>query len=326
MPFPAGTVHLHVTDTCNLRCLHCYSDSSPKRTTSLEIDTALEALSKLSQQGYRHLSVSGGEPTLEPRLGELALGARRLGYSTAVVTNGQLQSEKAIEALTSFDTVAVSLDGLEANHDLLRNKAGSFRQAAKLVEWLARAGVRVGVVSCVSDQSLEDVPGLYELGSDLGASLFQVRPLVETGRSQSALSAESIERLGITAALLASLDGGPTVQCDLATTSQLAPSLDWLIEQLESLTSTTAEILSPLVIDEVGNLRPYSYNLSGFELGSIHGLHTKLDLTADIRSRLVELHKEVRAQVINQDELFVDWFALLADASVSTATQVKISH
>jgi hypothetical protein len=81
-----------LTDHCNLRCPTCFTDSSPAITGAVPLGDVLASLdARLERENGRIdvLMLSGGEPTLYPRLGELlAEVAARNVVRVLVNTNG----------------------------------------------------------------------------------------------------------------------------------------------------------------------------------------------------------------------------------------------
>ena len=63
-----------ITNSCNLRCPTCYSGSSPDRSPAVPVETVLASVDqRLAREGgtLDVVMISGGEPTVHPRLLEL---------------------------------------------------------------------------------------------------------------------------------------------------------------------------------------------------------------------------------------------------------------
>jgi MoaA/NifB/PqqE/SkfB family radical SAM enzyme len=84
----ARIVQIHPTRRCNLRCLHCYSDSSPEATDELPPELVTRVLGEAAMLGYRVASVSGGEPFMYQPLPRLLTAAKASGMRTQLVSNG----------------------------------------------------------------------------------------------------------------------------------------------------------------------------------------------------------------------------------------------
>src|SRR5690349_14177834 len=117
-------VQIHPTRRCNLRCLHCYSSSSPDQRDMLDRALLADALSDCAAAGYHWASFSGGEPLMYPALPELLAHARSLGMQTAVATNGMLLDARRLDRLADVtDMFAISIDGVPESHNTIRGSS-----------------------------------------------------------------------------------------------------------------------------------------------------------------------------------------------------------
>jgi MoaA/NifB/PqqE/SkfB family radical SAM enzyme len=109
---------------CNLRCSFCDLWSGKE---NVPVDKALALFDEAVRIGTRTVVLTGGEPLLHPRLGDLVRGARERGLTVNVTTNGTLV-ERHWEALGSWgvQSLSFSIDGLPATHDALRGQKGAF--------------------------------------------------------------------------------------------------------------------------------------------------------------------------------------------------------
>lgn len=145
---PGPVVIWNLIRRCNLTCKHCY-------TTSADIDfagelTTAEALAVLDDlQRFRvpALILSGGEPLMRPDIFALSRRARALGIYTGLSTNGTLITEANIAEIADvgYDYVGISIDGLEATHDAIRQRRGAFRDSLHAVELCKAHGIKVGL-------------------------------------------------------------------------------------------------------------------------------------------------------------------------------------
>lgn len=104
-------LELAITDFCNLNCSLC-SQGTPwqknKKTMSLE---QIERISKFIEPfEFQAIKLSGGEPTLHPRFGEICENFKRWfpARRYKLATNG-FQLEKFIKHLEIFDDIELSL-------------------------------------------------------------------------------------------------------------------------------------------------------------------------------------------------------------------------
>src|SRR3569833_4013545 len=83
-------VQIHPTRRCNLRCLHCYSSSSPDERGMLDKELLLGAVRDAARAGYNWASISGGEPLMYTHLVTLLALACSCGLCSVFVFFGLL--------------------------------------------------------------------------------------------------------------------------------------------------------------------------------------------------------------------------------------------
>lgn len=153
-PPPLEFLWLELTHQCNLRCVHCYSDSSPDSTGRdlLAADDYRRAMEDARALGCRQVQFIGGEPTLNRGLPDLIATARALGFELVeVYTNLVALPERLLQTLVHHGvSVATSFYSACADeHDRITTVPGSFRRTVTNLQRVLRAGLspRVGLVS-----------------------------------------------------------------------------------------------------------------------------------------------------------------------------------
>lgn len=88
--------------TCNADCSFCPEKESEKISKEQYIENLVKAINETQNLGYDHISISGGEPTLDPRLLKEVIRAilsRTSITKIGLTTNGQfLESEQKLAA------------------------------------------------------------------------------------------------------------------------------------------------------------------------------------------------------------------------------------
>jgi radical SAM protein with 4Fe4S-binding SPASM domain len=189
-----------LTRACNLSCPYCRASSVDRDSDAASTAEALAALDQIALLGRPLIILSGGEPLLRDDLAEIASASARMGFPTAVATNGTLMTpERARElAAAGVRRVSVSLDFPDgARHDAVRG-AGSFDAALAGIEALKGAGLPFQVNMTVSSGNSGDVPAMLELACRLGAAAFHLFFVVDVGRAEGrrlGLDSEGYERV-----------------------------------------------------------------------------------------------------------------------------------
>jgi len=176
-----GSVHLKLTNQCNLRCSYCYAQSG-KPSGVLEFED-LESVAKGVSSISRSVEyvLSGGEPLLNPDALRFAEMVKASGNTVHILTNGTLIDAKNAERISKVaDLVKISLDGSrEEVHSLTRGN-GNFERAVRAIDLLVELGSNVVVAMTVTRGNRNNIP---EMVSRFGSRL-TFQPLFKAGRGQ----------------------------------------------------------------------------------------------------------------------------------------------
>ncbi|HET6841494.1 MAG TPA: radical SAM protein [Candidatus Angelobacter sp.] len=264
-PVREPILQIHPSWWCNLRCKHCYSESSPWSREQLDHQLVCNAISDAAELGCKVVSFSGGEPLLYRGLSPVLRHAKSLGLRTAVTTNGYfLQTERLADLDGCVDLLAVSVDGPPAVHNEVRGAKQAFERMQAGLENLRGAGFNFGILHTATQTSWEQLPWLGEFAAAAGARLLQVHPLELAGRAKAEMNslspdAETLAKIYLLCfALAGKYEGNMRVQCDLLHREHAieAPGLVYAAEPQESLE------VSILVLQPDGWLVPVSYGFS----------------------------------------------------------------
>lgn len=156
----------NVGQECNLKCLHCYSQSRQRHYSGeLSTEEGKNLIRDLARFGCPVILFSGGEPLLRKDLLDLAHLAIERGMRAVISTNGTLITRRLAEDLKKIGLsyVGVSLDGLEQNHDLFRGVPGAFAAALQGLRNCQEAGIKVGLRFTIHRRNAMDIPAIFDL-------------------------------------------------------------------------------------------------------------------------------------------------------------------
>jgi radical SAM protein with 4Fe4S-binding SPASM domain len=171
-------LELQITDRCNLRCRHCYiGEKTPNELSLEQISAALKEFQEM--QGLR-VMITGGEPLLHGKFGELNALLPGFFMRKVLFTNGVLLTRELLLRL-QVNEIQVSIDGLEKAHDSLRGP-GTFRKAVGAVKLARELGFEVSVATMVHAKNLGDFDAMEKLFSEFGIRDWTVDVPCITGR------------------------------------------------------------------------------------------------------------------------------------------------
>jgi radical SAM protein with 4Fe4S-binding SPASM domain len=144
---PEKFARFHITKKCQLRCIHCYSDSGPRYRGDNELPTARwkALIEEFANVGGTNLLITGGEPLVRADCGDLLECAKKSGLSTRMLTNGLLVP-KYIDVLSATLTgLQISLGSPEEkSNDNIRGK-GTYKKILRALDLLVKTPIRVQV-------------------------------------------------------------------------------------------------------------------------------------------------------------------------------------
>ncbi|MCY7402600.1 MAG: radical SAM protein [Nocardioides sp.] len=150
---------------CNLACLYCCAESSPKADARrLDPELMRPLFAAFREQGGKELLLTGGEPFMHPQLGELVDAAA--GLERTILTNamifGRGRRRELLESIDRDVVMQVSLDSATPQiHDKMRG-AGSWARALDGIGLAHSLGFRVKIAATRSDEDPEGVRELHE--------------------------------------------------------------------------------------------------------------------------------------------------------------------
>lgn len=156
----------NISRRCNLRCVHCYSDSDFREYPGeLNWDEMRAVVDDLSDFGVPALLLSGGEPLMHPRFFDLARYAREKNLRLTLSTNGTLITPKVADSLKDigFSYVGISLDGIGETHDKFRGRTGAFDKAVAAFRHCKAVNQKVGLRLTLSAPNIADLDRILDL-------------------------------------------------------------------------------------------------------------------------------------------------------------------
>lgn len=178
----------NITRTCNLRCVHCYSDSNalnyPGELTWEEMERVVE---DLADYQIPSLLLSGGEPLIHPRFFDLVGMASAAGLKLTISTNGTLITPEKAALLKAAHVayVGISLDGIGAIHDEFRRKEGAFDAAVRGFRACHEVGQKTGLRLTLTRHNVENIGEILDFIEEHEIQRVYFYHLVPAGRGSA---------------------------------------------------------------------------------------------------------------------------------------------
>lgn len=174
-----------LTLQCDQPCTHCGSRAGTAREGELSTAQALGVVQELAALGAREVVVIGGEAYLHPGFLEIVAALKVAGIRPVMTTGGRgITRELAFRmADAGMAATSVSIDGLEATHDLQRAAPGSFQSASAALGFLREAGIATASNINLNRLNRADLEALYDHLRGLGISSWQIQITAPLGRA-----------------------------------------------------------------------------------------------------------------------------------------------
>jgi len=150
-------IHFDLTYRCHQRCLHCYLPETWRRgegpVQELGTNEVIGILEQLAAAGTFFLTFSGGEILLRDDLFTILEHARRLNFSTSLMSSGTLGLDEAkvgrLKDLGIGEMLFSLYSAEAAVHDRVTGNPGSFARLCGTVEACRSRGIYV-VFNCLA--------------------------------------------------------------------------------------------------------------------------------------------------------------------------------
>ena len=186
IPGDLQSVHLSLSEDCNLKCKYCYARLRQESSTKpLTIEEYRNLITQLTEAFPRlTITLTGGEPLLNPHWKEIARMAKEGGAKVFLLTNGLLINESNIADISGlFDLVTLSVDGSSADvHALTRGN--NLKQVEDAITLLDKNGIDHTLSMTVTRSNIRDVE---KMARKHGERL-NFAPLFPTGSETSGLT------------------------------------------------------------------------------------------------------------------------------------------
>lgn len=180
------SVLIELTRRCNLKCLHCFSNSGAQvRTTELAASEWTRFIDRLAEMGVFLIFFGGGEPLSRRDCFAIASHARRRGIELCLLSNlTPITKEKARRLKEiGFYKIEGNLDGPDAaTYEALRNTPGSFAKTIQGIRNCVAAGLPLRINCTLTRLNQDHIERIAQLAASLGVTDVAFIRLIEAGR------------------------------------------------------------------------------------------------------------------------------------------------
>lgn len=188
-----SAIHLEITNTCNLRCSHCYLNSGELKTNELSLQEIKDIIDYLPPMSGSKICLTGGEPLMHKDIFEIIEYAAAVrGLSVDLYTNATLIDDKIAARLKELSdrslyniNFQISLEGHDpVQNDVVRGK-GNFKRVMNSIKILTNHGLnkQICLFICLTKNNIHDVPEMIKMAEKLDVNALKFSQWQKQGRA-----------------------------------------------------------------------------------------------------------------------------------------------
>ena len=185
-------VYWEMTQACGLACKHCRAEAM-LRSHPLQLDRneSTRLLKQIASFGepMPHLILTGGDPLQREDLFDIIDEARDLGIGVSITpaATPKLTREVILRLKEhGIQALGLSLDGSNATrHEAVRGVPGCFQWTMDAARIAGELGLPIQVNTLVSEETIDDLPAIYELLQSFPVMRWSLFFLIAVGRGKA---------------------------------------------------------------------------------------------------------------------------------------------
>lgn len=175
---------------CNLNCIHrgsdCRADACSPDMPLESFLPILDEVAKVAVPSKTLIITTGGEPLVRKDIAECGRQITGRGFIWGMVSNGMLLTEQKLKELidAGLKTIAISLDGFEADHNWVRGSNLSFQKAVRAITALTKTRITWDVITCVNSRNFSSLERFRDFLVSIGVRKWRIFTIFPSGRAK----------------------------------------------------------------------------------------------------------------------------------------------
>lgn len=177
----------HMTNECNLNCIHCLWESGPNAAWPEELGEkeAMEVCRQIIDLQIPYVAFSGGEPLLYPAFWHVCEALSGKNIAIKIESNGHLiDNETAIRlASLGLRSIQISVDGASQEAYSKMRSGAKLDKSLNAIKRLIKQGVDTEIVYVPAKFNSHEAETLIDMAVELGVKAFYTGKTMYIGRA-----------------------------------------------------------------------------------------------------------------------------------------------
>lgn len=177
---------IHITNACNLRCIHCAYSSGKKLSNELTLGEIEVIAKQVKKNGGNRIMIGGGEPLMHPDIKKILDVMASLELSVNLETNLTCNS-KIITKLSEYKNLVIttSVDSMNPKeHNRKRGGKHSYQKTVQYITYLRSKNMTVRFNSLILKTNIDEINAFLDFSKVTGAIFRPLMRIIKNGRSE----------------------------------------------------------------------------------------------------------------------------------------------
>ncbi len=192
-------LRLSVTDKCQFSCTYCgiHSRDFLPQKALLTFEEIKRVLHIFKSMGTKKVRFTGGEPLMNPDIGEMLRYASSLGLKTALTTNGFLLRERWEEIEPFIDSVNISLDSVNPSTfaKISSRDQKDLQKVTDAIELVVRSGTSVKINTVIVRENAREIDDIIDFSKSLKVPIRFIEYMNVKGNEKETPDFEEIQNM-----------------------------------------------------------------------------------------------------------------------------------
>ena len=178
-------IKLELSYKCHMNCIHCSSEGSRDKETSISPKKAKEIINSAATLKVKTISLSGGEPLLWNSFEELVKYLKTKNIKSKIYTSGTIDDFNDLLSLFSDENLTIIFSLYSGNpkiHDKITGIKGSFDRTKTAIQNSVENNIKSEIHYVPLSINYRDLRSIAELSRALGIQKVSVLRFVPQGR------------------------------------------------------------------------------------------------------------------------------------------------